>query len=106
MQQRVRADREIQVLGFRLHRPRYLGSNDAEQVAKFVIDRAAAVARTDRRGNLQHVIPRRARNNSIAHGKIQSFRMSDYQNLLALLLADTGSTEMGALRLPDVPPNH
>src|SRR6185437_4528228 len=52
MEQSVRAHGEIQVFGFRLHGSRYLGGNYAEQIAKFVIDRAAAVPRTDGRGAL------------------------------------------------------
>src|SRR5579859_3807497 len=52
MQQGVSADGEIQVLSFRLHGARDLGSDNAEKISIFVVNRAAAVSRADGRRNL------------------------------------------------------
>src|ERR1700688_3733670 len=78
----VGAHGEIQVFGVGAEVAVDHGGDHAEEIAAFVVDRSAAVARADGSGDLDRVVIG-ARNDAGAEREAKSLRMADDENVFA-----------------------
>src|SRR6266403_5847236 len=78
----VSAHREIEVFGVGAEVAVDHGGDHAEEIAAFVVDGAAAIARADGRGDLDRVVVR-AGDDAGAERKAKSLRMADDENVFA-----------------------